>query len=120
MPVQFSQKYSEDLRCDDLSHVEFLALALETSKSLGWVIGNYYDNGFRAYTQNGIFNWNAEFIVKIYESTGHLLSQSHNIRIMEPENDKANVKHFIATLNSLKQVIYPGLNITAAAKFHQI
>ena len=107
MPFLFSQTYSEELSCNDITHVEFLALELATSKSLGWIISNYHDHGFRAYTQNGAFNWNAEVIIKIYDNTAHLLSQSNNVRTIEPGKDKANIKHFISTFNSLKGNSYP-------------
>ena len=59
------QKHVEVLSLDNLTVAEFLCLAIETSKLLGWVFGNITETGFIAYTNNGLFSWNAEVKLKI-------------------------------------------------------
>ena len=65
MKLLFSQKHIELLSLDNLTAVQFLCLAIETSKLLGWVFGNITETGFIAYTSNGLFSWNAEIKLKI-------------------------------------------------------
>ena len=65
MLMNFTQKHNVELQLADLTSQQFLNIAIETSKSLGWIYGSVNDNGFVAYTNNGMFAWNAEVRVKI-------------------------------------------------------
>ena len=98
----FTQKYVEEVPIAGLSREQFFNLAIETCKSLGWVFGSITETGFVAYTSNGVFNWNAEVQFKLTNSTAKILSQSRNVRSIEIDKDKKNLKNFLATLNKLK------------------
>ena len=102
MKIEFKQKQIEQLPLENLMEDQFLTVAIETSNRLGWIIGNTTSTGFTAYTNNGLFSWNAEIKMKIINGTAIL--QSHS-RENEPEDvlgNKMNIKNFISTFSSLK------------------
>lgn len=103
MRYTFTQKFTKEIQITGLSSEEFLNLAVETSKSLGWVIGNVYNCGFTAYTNNGLFNWNAEIKLNLNSRTARLVSQSRNLNSIEYGRDEMNLENFIIRLNSLKK-----------------
>ncbi len=70
MAIRFAQKQIEELPLGNLTVEQFLNLAIETSKRLGWVFGDISNTGFIAYTNNGVFSWNAELKLKIKKGSG--------------------------------------------------
>ncbi len=112
MNSTFTQNHSEEVPIHGISKGQFLDLAIETSKSLGWTFGNVTERGFTAYTTNGVFNWNAEIQLQLNDSSAKLLSRSRNIRSIEFGKDKKNVENFLATFNALKSSI-PAVEISS-------
>ena len=102
MKVEFKQKHTEHLLLDELNLEQFLAFAIESSKQLGWVLGNVNENGFIAYTTNGLFASNAEVKIKIINGLATLQSQSIGNEIDDIRQNKKNVQQFISTFNNLK------------------
>lgn len=107
MSTPFTQNHTEELPFNDLAPEQFLNLAVQTSKSLGWVFSNVNHYGFTAYTANGTFNWNAEVKLTVNGKSAKILSQSRNIRAVEFGRDKLNIDEFIKTFNSLKNNLKP-------------
>ncbi len=103
MTSPFTQKHMEEIQINDLTPQQFLHLAVEASKSLGWFFSNIDEYGFTAYTANGIFDWNAEIKLKIDNNSAKLLSQSRNIRSIEFGKDKKNIENFVSLMNQLKE-----------------
>ena len=99
----FSQKQSEDISLDNLSIEEFLNLAIETSNLLGWVFSETNDAGFAAYTNNGLFSWNAQVKLHIADGSANLESQSRGDDITDLRGNKKNLQSFISTFNGLKK-----------------
>ena len=110
MLMNFTQKHNVELQLANLTPKEFLNIAIETSKSLGWSYSSLNDNGFVAYTNNGMFAWNAEVKVKIKNGFVDLISQSRGIYSIEFGRDKENLGQFISTFNNLRK-ISPGENL---------
>ena len=65
MKLEFKQKQTEQSPLYNLGTKQFINLAIETSSQLGWVFGNKTETGFTAYTNNGLFSWNAEVKMKL-------------------------------------------------------
>ena len=107
MYIGFTQKHIEVLHCDNLTTQEFLSVAIETSKILGWVPSNINETGFIAYTNNGIFSWNAEVRVKIYNGSANIQSQCRGNEIIEFGKNKENLQSFISAFNELKKTLMP-------------
>jgi len=110
MLMNFTQKHTVELQLTNLTPKEFLNIAIETSKSLGWSYGSVNDNGFVAYTNNGMFAWNAEVKAKIKNGFVDLISQSRGIYSIEFGRDKENLGRFISTFNNLRKIL-PGENL---------
>lgn len=105
--MEFSQKHIEQLPLDNLSIEQFLILAIETSNVLGWVFGNISENGFIAYTNNGLFSWNAEVKMKIINGLANLQSESRGNELIDVRENKKNLQNFISTFRGLKKTLTP-------------
>ena len=103
MTIGFTQKHIEELQVDNLTTEEFLSIAIEAAKLLGWFLSNINETGFIAYTDNGIFAWNAEIRLKIINKVANLQSQSRGNEVIEFGKNKANLQSFISTFYDLKK-----------------
>ena len=101
--MNFTQKHNVELQLVNLTPKQFLNIAIKTSKSLGWIYGSVTDNGFVAYTNNGMFAWNAEIRVKIKNGSVDLVSHSRGIHSIEFGRDKENLARFISAFNNLRK-----------------
>lgn len=119
MTIGFSQKHLEQLPLDNLTTEQFLCVAIETSRLLGWDFGTISETGFIAYTKNGLFAWNAEVKLKIKNGLANLQSESKGTEIIYIEENKKNLQNFISTFEDLKkslsldqlELIYENLKI---------
>ena len=102
--MNFTQKHNVELQLTNLTPTQFLNIAIDTSKSLGWIYGSGNDNGFVAYTNNGMFAWNAEVKVKIKGTSVDIVSQSRGSQFIEFGKDKENLGRFISTFNVLRKL----------------
>ena len=103
MEIRFTQKHIEQLQLDDLTINQFLGLAIETAKLLGWNFGYISEEGFIAYTKNGLFSWNAEIKLKIKNGIATLESQSIGNEIIDLDKNKKILQNFISIFISLKK-----------------
>ena len=90
--MAFTQKHVELLPLDNLTIEQFLSLAIETSNLLGWVFGNINETGFIAYTNNGLFSWNAEVKLKIKNGLANLQSESRGDDIIDLRENRKTFK----------------------------
>jgi len=105
MAIEFTQKHIEELPLDNLTVEQFLSLAIETANMLGWVFGNINKSGFIAYTNNGLFSWNAELKLKIKDRMANLQSQSRGDNITDLKENKKNLMGFVSTFKGLKKIL---------------
>ena len=103
--MKFANKQTEQLPLENLTVSQFLTLAIEASNLLGWIFGDINKIGFVAYTNNGIFSWNAEVRLKINDRTASIQSASRGDGVVDVRENKKNIQSFIATFNSLKKSI---------------
>ena len=103
----FSQKQVEQLPLDNLTTEQFLSVAIETSNLLGWVFGNINETGFVAYTNNGLFSWNAEVKLKIKNGLANLQSESRGDDLIDLRENQKNIQSFIITFKDLKKTLTP-------------
>jgi rhomboid protease GluP len=107
MKIGFKQKQTEELPLNNLKAEEFISLATETSKQLGWAIGDVNQTGFVAYTNNGLFAWNAEVRMKIIDGSATLQSQSMGNEPRDITGNKNNIHSFISAFKDLKSQYKP-------------
>ena len=105
--MRFTPKQIEQFPLGDLTIEQFLSLAIETSNLLGWVFGNISETGFIAYTNNGLFSWNAEVKLKIKNGLANLQSESRGNEIIDLEKNKKNIQNFVFTFMGLKKTLTP-------------
>jgi rhomboid protease GluP len=107
MKINFTQKHFEQLPLENLSTHQFLSLATETSKQLGWVFGDINETGFIAYTNNGLFSCNAEIKMKIINGLANLQSRSMGDGLKGMLENKKNIQSFISTFKRLNNTLLP-------------
>jgi rhomboid protease GluP len=107
MLIEFTQKHVEALPVDDLTSEQFLSMAIEVSRSLGWVFSSIITTGFIAHTNNGIFAWNAEVRLKVNSEAASIQSQSRGNSIIEFGKNKENLQFFISAFNEVKKNRFP-------------
>lgn len=102
MAVGFTPKHIEDFPLNDLTNKHFLTLAIETAEKLGWSVGYASETGIIAYTDNGMFSWNAEIKIKIEDGSANLMSSSTGNDMMDWGKNKKNINNFISTFEEVK------------------
>ncbi len=102
MKLEFQQKQTELLSLGGLKAEQFLEIAIETSKQLGWVLANVNETGFIAYTRNGLFAWNAEIKIKIISGSATLQSQSLGNEFSDVRGNKMNIEVFMSTFKNIR------------------
>lgn len=107
MKLEFKQKQTQQLPLDNLTTEQFLTLAIEASKQLGWIFGDINGAGFTAYTNNGVFSWNAEIKMKILNGIATLQSRSSGDELIDVRGNKKNIQNFISSFKSLKNKLLP-------------
>jgi rhomboid protease GluP len=105
MAVGFTPKHIEDFPLNDLTQQQFLVLANETATKIGWKVGYLSDNGLIAYTDKGMFSWNAEIKIKIENGVANIQSASTGSEMMDWGKNKKNVANFIATFEEQKPTL---------------
>jgi rhomboid protease GluP len=105
MKIEFTQQHTEQLSLDDLTPEQFLSLALETSRQSGWIDANVIKTGFVAYTNNGMFAWNAEIKMKISDKFATIQSQCRGNGYVDVVENKKNIQGFILKFKALKKAL---------------
>lgn len=104
MAFGFTPKHTENLPLNELTKEQFLVIAVQAVKDMGCKIDYLSENGFIAYTDRGIFSWNAEIEVKIKFSDGFasIKSSSTGNEMMDWGKNKKNVEAFLSMYRKLK------------------
>jgi rhomboid protease GluP len=105
--LEFKQKHTEQLPLYNLETEQFINLAIKTSNQLGWVFGNKTGTGFTAYTNNGLFSWNAEVKMKIMNGYAILQSHSSGNDFIDVVENKRNIEDFISAFKRLQKTLSP-------------
>ncbi len=107
MKLEFKQQQAVQLPLGNLTAEQFITLAIATSNQLRWIVANTTENGFIAYTNNGLFSWNAEVRMKIRNGFANLQSKSREDTLADVIENKKNIRKFVSTFNSLKNTLSP-------------
>lgn len=102
MAIGFTPKHIEEVPLYGLTKEGYLVIALETAKEMMWKVSYTSNSGLIAYTDNGMFSWNAEVKIKIENGSANLKSSSTGSEMMDWGKNKKNIEKFILTFNALK------------------
>ena len=103
MAFGFTPKHIEEFNLNELTREQFLVIALEVAKKLKWDVSFTSNSGLIAYTNNGMFSWNAEIKIKIENDSANLQSSSTGNEMMDMGRNRKNIGKFLSTFNELKQ-----------------
>ena len=102
MAIGFTPKHIEYLYLDGLTPKEILVLLNETAIQVRWTVDYISNNGIIAYTNKGMFSWNAEIKIEIENGALKIQSESTGSEMMDWGKNKKNVANFISQLNEIK------------------
>lgn len=102
MAVGFTPKHLEEHSFTDLSPQEALALIVKAAEKLNWSVSYLSRNGIKAYTQNGMFQWEAEITVRLKENTLQIKSESAGNDMVDWGKNKKTVHAFKTKFDELK------------------
>jgi rhomboid protease GluP len=105
MAIGFTPKHVENYPLNGLSPEHYLVLAFETADKLGWKVVYLSKSGLIAFTENGMFYWNAEIRITIVEGIAKIISSSTGNDMMDWGKNKKNVLNFISHFEALKSTI---------------
>jgi membrane associated rhomboid family serine protease len=94
MAFGFTPTYSEILHLDDLSNQQFLVIATEVVKKLEWKIQFLSDTGLIAFTNKGIFKWNAKITISIDNEVVTLKSESTGNEMFDWGKNRKTITQF--------------------------
>jgi membrane associated rhomboid family serine protease len=100
-------KYVENIYLDHLTAQQFLVIAVDVAKKLGWDIRFTSDTGLIALTNKGMFKWNAKITIKIEEETVNLKSESTGGELFDLGRNKKTIAQFTNAFYDLKNAFAP-------------
>ena len=106
MAFGLSPKHVQELPLADLTTEQFLVIAIESAKYLGWNIGHTSETRFTAFTQfSG--SYSEEVKVNIENGVVYLKSECTGNQIVDWGKNKKNVELLIETIAELKNSFTP-------------
>lgn len=102
MAIGFTPNYAQIIEVEYLTQQELLVLLAETVKKISWETTYLSRNGIIAYTNKGMFSWNAEIKIAIENNSLNIKSSSTGNEMFDWGKNKRNVVSFITAFNKLK------------------
>jgi rhomboid protease GluP len=98
-------KFDRDFPITGLSKKQFLVIAFESIKYLGWRIRFVSDAGVIAYTQNSEYAWNGEITVKLEDDKANVQCTPISNMVSDAGQSEHAVSQYIAAFEKLKTAI---------------
>jgi len=104
MAFGLKPKYYEEYSLNNLTKEQFLVLAVEAAKKLGWKLGDMNGLGFMAYTDFSNDSWSEKITVfiELSLSTAVIKSECSRIQLIDYGENRGNVQHIISAINELR------------------
>lgn len=102
MAIGFTPNHTQIIEVENLTPKEFLVLLVETVKKISWKTTYLSRNGLIAYTNKGMFSWNAEIKITIENNTANIKSSSTGNEMLDWGKNKRTVEKFVVLFNELK------------------
>lgn len=106
MAIGFSPNHSQTFEVKNLSSKEILLLFVEIAENNNWAVANLASNGIIAYTNKGMFSWNAEIRIVIQNTTVVIKSTSTGSEIFDLGKNKKLVKKCIEQFEALDKDLF--------------
>jgi rhomboid protease GluP len=114
MPISFTANSDKELKIDDLSEQQILAVVIDAVDDLGWDIEAYSPKTLIAFTKNKIFQSEQKITINIDNNTVTINSESFFIPIMnlglffgEKSRNKKNISMLTGHIKELLQQTNP-------------
>lgn len=102
MAFGFSPKFEKEFLLEELTQQEFLVIAVEAAKELGWNIGTTNESGFIAYSGFSMRSYGEEIKVSINGNTVNIKSECLSNQLFDYGKNKSNVEDLITACKHIK------------------
>jgi rhomboid protease GluP len=103
MAIGLTPKYEREFTPGDLTPEQFLTVAVEAAKKLGWTIGLLSKNSFIAHTKFSFASYGEEFRIIIQDGTAGLSSKCTGGQMVDWGKNEKNIQAFINAFTDLQQ-----------------
>jgi rhomboid protease GluP len=107
MSIGFTPNHNQIIEVENFTPQQLLALLVEAVKKINWKVGYLSHNGLIAYTDKGMFSWNAEIKMTIENNSVNITSSSTGNEMFDWGKNKRNVANFISVFETLKTELTP-------------
>lgn len=102
MAIGFTPKYTTDLTLDDLTRQQFLVLALDIARQLGWKVLQTNEDGLIALSNAKTFQWKGKITIRIGDGLANIKSESVGSEMVDWGKNKKNVDRFTDLFYEMK------------------
>lgn len=107
MAFGLSPKYVQQFPLEELTPEQFLVMALEAAKKIGWNIGFISEQGFTAYTSFSLSSYSEEIKVTIDNEVATIKSECTGNQLADWGKNKRNINDFDDAFIGLRYTITP-------------
>jgi len=105
MAFGLTPKFKRELKPGEITSEQFLVIAVEAARKIGWIISQLTENGFIAYTKTSFSSWGEEFRITIIGNVAALESVSTGSQLIDWGKNKANTNLFVHTFYELQRTL---------------
>lgn len=102
MAIGFTPNYIGNIKIEDITKEEFLALLVEVAIKMGFEIEYLSGNGMIAYMKKGVFSYNSQIRVTVQDDIAIVKSSSTGREVIDFGKNKKSVQNFIEVFSELK------------------
>lgn len=105
MAFGFTPKFRQELPLDTLAPEQFLVVALDTAKKLGWKISYISETGFIAHTKFSMISWGEEVKVSAQNGNITLVSACTGTQLFDWGKNKQNITSFLTAFEQVQETM---------------
>jgi len=105
MAFSLTPKHTETVELNELSAAQYLVLAKVTAEKLEWKVTSISEAGLIAYTNKGMFTWNAEIKIVFEVGTALVTSTSTGSELADMGRNRKTILKFLETFEEVKPIL---------------
>jgi rhomboid protease GluP len=107
MSFGFPPKYELSIPFIDISTEQFIVIAVEVIKKLGWDLNHISKAGLSAQTGFSMSSWSESITIHITKDSAKLTSKCSGSQLTDWGKNKQNLENFVTTFYSLRKAYSP-------------
>ncbi len=119
MSIGFPPKFVQQVSLTELTPAQFLVVALDAARSIGWDIGAIEHSSFVAYTSFSLSSFGEVVKITVNENQVEIRSSCTTLQLLDYGKNRRNVRRFVSVFNNLKQSLSPEYIAVRVAELSQ-